>query len=62
MLQEFQEDKKAIQTALKKASSHLNTIDAMVENNDYCIDIIQQLKAVHGLIHSAMDKTLEIHS
>ncbi|MFA5996031.1 MAG: metal-sensing transcriptional repressor [Patescibacteria group bacterium] len=43
--------------SLKKANSHLNKVIAMLENNVYCIDIIQQNLAVIGLLKSA-DHTL----
>ena len=61
MIQAYPQQKKSIATTLKKASSHLETICEMVQNNDYCIDILQQMKAVHGLLHAAMDQTLELH-
>ncbi|OGB62865.1 hypothetical protein A2X44_02505 [candidate division CPR3 bacterium GWF2_35_18] len=61
MLKEFPEEKKQILITLKKASSHISKIEEMVNEDKYCIEIIQQMKAVHGLIHSAMDKTLELH-
>ena len=61
MLKEFPEEKKQILTTLKKANSHITKIEEMVNENKYCIDILQQMKAVHGLMHSAMDKTLELH-
>ncbi len=61
MLSQYPTETKNLQTTLKKANSHLMTVMKMVDNDEYCIDIIQQLKAVHGLIHSAMDKTLQLH-
>jgi DNA-binding FrmR family transcriptional regulator len=61
MLKDFPDSKKALITTLKKASSHLNKIEEMVQADEYCIDIVQQLKAVRGLIHSALDTSLEIH-
>ena len=61
MLNQYPKEKQSIRIALKKASSHINTVDKMIDEDEYCIDIIQQLKAVHGLIHSAMGRTLELH-
>lgn len=61
MLKDFPEEKKQILITIKKAITHLNTIEKMIKENQYCIDIVQQLKAVHGLTHSAMEKTLELH-
>jgi len=56
----MQQDK-AITTALKKAASHLSRVIAMVEDNKYCIDILQQNLAVMGLLKSANSKLFERH-
>jgi len=45
----------------KKAASSLEKIKVMVENNEYCIDIMQQNLAVIGLLKSAHQKLLEGH-
>jgi DNA-binding FrmR family transcriptional regulator len=45
----------------KKASSSLEKIKKMVENNEYCIDIMQQNLAVIGLLKSAHQLLLEGH-
>ena len=56
------EDKgRGIITALKKAQSHLNNVISMVDNKEYCIDILQQNLAVIGLLKSANGKLLERH-
>ena len=47
--------------ALKKARTHLGKVIAMVEENEYCVDILQQNLAVIGLLKSANDKLLERH-
>ncbi len=47
--------------ALKKAQSLLGKIIAMVENGDYCIDIMQQNLAALGLVKSAHQLLLEGH-
>jgi len=48
-------------TALKKARTSLDRIITMVEENKYCIDIIQQNLAVMGLLKSVNYKLLESH-
>jgi len=45
----------------KKASSHLKKIVAMIEADEYCIDIMQQNLAVVGLLRGAHQKLMEGH-
>ncbi|MFA6369121.1 MAG: metal-sensitive transcriptional regulator [Candidatus Shapirobacteria bacterium] len=45
----------------KKAHSHLSKIIKMVENGEYCIDIMQQNLAVIGLLKSAHQMLMENH-
>lgn len=45
----------------KKASSHLNKIVKMLENGEYCVDIMQQNLAVIGLLKSAHQMLMEGH-
>jgi DNA-binding FrmR family transcriptional regulator len=45
----------------KKAQSHIGKITKMVENGDYCIDIMQQNLAVIGLLKSAHQMLMEGH-
>lgn len=52
---------KEITTALKKAHSHLGNVIRMVEEKEYCIDILQQNSAVIGLLKSANSKLFERH-
>ena len=47
--------------ALKKAQTSINKIINMLENDKYCIDVIQQNLAVIGLIKSANLSLLEGH-
>ena len=47
--------------SFKKASSLLNKIIKMVEENEYCIDIMQQNLAVIGLLKSAHQMLMENH-
>lgn len=45
----------------KKAQSHIARIIKMVEDGEYCIDIMQQNLAVIGLLKSAHQKLTENH-
>ena len=45
----------------KKAKSHIDKIISMIENGDYCIDIMQQNLAVIGLLKSAHQILMEGH-
>jgi len=48
-------------TALKKARASTNHILKMIDEDSYCIDILQQILAVNGLLKSASAKILENH-
>ena len=48
-------------TNLKKASSLLNKIIKMAEEDKYCVDIMQQNLAVIGLLKSSNQMLLEGH-
>lgn len=48
-------------TALKKAYSHLGNVIKMAEDNDYCINVMQQNLAVVGLLRSAHQSLMENH-
>lgn len=52
---------KEILVALKKANTHLSNVIKMVENKEYCIDILQQNLAVIGLLKSGNQKLMERH-
>lgn len=45
----------------KKAQSHIAMIIKMIEDKEYCIDIMQQNLAVVGLLKSAHQKLMEGH-
>ena len=47
--------------ALKKASSLLKKITQMVEDEQYCVDIMQQNLAVIGLLKSFHSQVMEAH-
>jgi DNA-binding FrmR family transcriptional regulator len=48
-------------TNYKKARSLLDKIILMMENGEYCIDIMQQNLAVIGLLKSAHQQLMESH-
>ena len=52
---------KEIIIALKKAGTHLSNVIKMVEEKEYCIDILQQNLAVIGLLKSANNRLMERH-
>ena len=56
-----EKEKKKILTGLKKASTSLSKIIGMVENNHYCIDVMQQNLAVIGLLRSAHESLMANH-
>jgi len=45
----------------KKAQSHIKKIIKMIEEKEYCIDIMQQNLAVIGLLKSAHQMLMERH-
>ncbi|MEK9156203.1 MAG: metal-sensing transcriptional repressor [Patescibacteria group bacterium] len=45
----------------KKAKSHIDKIVKMLEEGEYCIDIMQQNLAVMGLLKSAHQQLMEGH-
>lgn len=55
------EHKQKVLVNFKKANSHLANIIKMVEEDQYCIDIMQQNLAVIGLLKSAHQMLMENH-
>lgn len=55
------EKDKEILIALKKAHSHLENVIQMVEDREYCIDILQQNLAVIGLLKAGNNRLFERH-
>ncbi len=60
-LTNMDKSKKNASIALKKAKTSLNNIIQMIEKDEYCLDILQQILAVNGLLKSASDKILQNH-
>ncbi len=54
-------DKQKALIALKKAQSLIKKIAEMVEDDKYCIDIIQQVDSAAGLLNSTKRNLLEGH-
>lgn len=56
-------DKKHEKTLInmKKARSHIDRIIKMIEDGEYCIDVMQQNLAVIGLLKSAHQMLMEGH-
>lgn len=48
-------------TGAKKASGQLNKVIEMIEAGEYCMDLLQQLRAVQGLLNSVSTNILESH-
>lgn len=46
---------------LKKARSHIDKIIQMIEEDEYCIDVLQQLNAVIGYLKSTKNHKLAEH-
>lgn len=59
--QEHHQNKQKASLSIKKARGTIDTVMAMVEDDAYCPDIIQQIDAVTGLLNSAKKKLLVGH-
>jgi len=46
---------------LKKAISLAQKVQKMIEGDEYCIDIIQQVEAINGLIKGVKNELLKNH-
>jgi len=53
--------KERILHRLKIAKGHLNKVVKMIENNEYCIDVIHQSQAVQRALEEADALVLENH-
>lgn len=52
---------RSVTNRLKTARGHLGGVIAMVENADYCPDVMKQLAAVQGLLEGASRLVLRRH-
>ena len=55
------ENKQKSLVNFKKAQSHIGKIIKMINENQYCIDVMQQNLAVIGLLRSAHQMLMENH-
>lgn len=46
---------------VKKAIGHLNKVLKMIDEDSYCMDILQQTRAAEGLLKSVSTTILESH-
>ncbi len=53
--------KKDVNNRLKSIEGHIRGIQRMVENDEYCIDIMKQIKAVQGALDRANAMILDNH-
>jgi CsoR family transcriptional regulator, copper-sensing transcriptional repressor len=60
-MKKIDDPKKQASIALKKAQTHIKNILDMIDNDEYCIDILTQISAVNGLVKSASDSMLKNH-
>jgi DNA-binding FrmR family transcriptional regulator len=54
-------NKRAVLLRLKSINGHMGGIIRMVEDDAYCIDLMQQIQAVHGALHKVSEAILENH-
>ena len=54
-------DKKDNLHRLKNIEGHIRGIQKMVENDEYCIDVIRQIQAVQGGLSKVSTKILNEH-
>jgi len=47
--------------ALKRIEGQVRGVQAMIENHEYCIDILNQIHAVKGALSRVEEKILEKH-
>ncbi|MFQ5433710.1 MAG: metal-sensitive transcriptional regulator [Anaerolineae bacterium] len=53
--------KKTVTRRLASAAGHLNGIKRMVEEDTYCIDVIQQIQAVQAALNKVTTLMLDNH-
>ena len=55
------QEKKAIVRRLKSIEGHIRGIQKMVEDDGYCIDIVNQVQAVQAALHKVNTMVLDQH-
>jgi DNA-binding FrmR family transcriptional regulator len=46
---------------LKSIEGHIRGVERMVENQDYCIDVLRQIQAVHAALNKVSTIILDQH-
>ncbi|ACB84854.1 metal-sensitive transcriptional regulator [Natranaerobius thermophilus] len=54
-------DKKDLQLRVKTVIGHMKGIEKMIDEDKYCIDIINQISAVQSSLRKISDQILEQH-
>ena len=54
-------EKQKILVAARKAQTHLSRVIDMLQNGDYCIDVLQQALAVQGLLKGVIRRIFGEH-
>lgn len=54
-------NKEKLKARLGKAIGHLNHVHRMVDEKKYCIDVLNQLKAVQSALNKASEEILRQH-
>jgi len=55
------ESKSGIQNRLKSIAGHVNGVARMVEEDAYCIDVIQQIQAIQAALSKVSTLVLDDH-
>ena len=55
-------EKKDVRQRLKKVAGQINGIDKMVEEERYCVDVVQQVVAARAALNKAAMLILESHA
>lgn len=54
-------DRKRVEPLLRTARGQLEGVLRMIDENRYCMDIVNQLQAVESLVHKAQREVLRAH-
>ena len=54
-------DKEGMLQRLKTVEGHIRGIERMVENDTYCIDVLQQIQAVQAALNKVGNQILDDH-
>ena len=54
-------DKKKLITRMRRIRGQVEAIERALESESECIDVVQQIAAVHGAMHGLMAEVIEGH-